>query len=242
VVLSEGFRYTLIKEKEVPAEKITVIPVWLDAQDIVPKPRDNLWRREMGIGAEKFVVLYAGTIGLVSGAEMVVEAAKNLQSYEDILFLFVGWGQSRDRVEAEARKAGLRNMRFLPFQPRERLSEVQATADISLVTLAPGRGKTSVPSKVLGYMAAGRPVLAAVDAACDTAALIKRAECGVAVLPGNAKVISEEILNLFKNPQWRQDSGLKGRKYFEENFERSKVLGRFLDLIVEVHEGAISES
>lgn len=233
-VLSEGFRYTLIEEKEVPAEKVTVIPVWLDAQDIVPKPRDNLWCREMGIGPEKFVVLYAGTIGLVSGAEVVVEAAKNLQSYEDILFLFVGSGHARDRVEAEARKAGLRNMRFLPFQPRERLSEVQATADISLVTLAPGRGKTSVPSKVLGYMAAGRPVLAAVDAECDTADMIKRAECGVVVPPGNAKVIREAILNFFKNPHWRQSSGLKGRRYLEENFERSRVLGRFLDLVAAV--------
>ncbi len=145
VVLSEGFRRTLVAEKGVPSHKVAVIPVWLDGRDIFPKDRNNPWRREMNIPAEKFAVLYAGTIGLVSGAEVVLEAAQLVESFRDILFLFVGEGQIKDRLETQSRSQGLTNLRFLPFQPRERLSEVQATADISLVTLAPGRGKTSVP-------------------------------------------------------------------------------------------------
>jgi colanic acid biosynthesis glycosyl transferase WcaI len=231
VVLSEGFRRTLVQEKQVPAEKVAVIPVWLDNQDIVPLARDNSWRREMGIGPEKFVVLYAGTIGLVSGAEVVVEAAARLRQEPDILFLLVGAGHAREAVQAQAAAAGLHNIRFAPFQPRERLSEVQATADVSLVTLAPGRGKTSVPSKVLGYMAAARPVLAAVDADCDTAALVRAADCGLVSPAGDGAALAAAILALKHAPERRQAGGEAGRRYFLEHFERQAVLEHYYRVI-----------
>jgi colanic acid biosynthesis glycosyl transferase WcaI len=231
VVLSEGFRRTLIDNKGVDPQKVAVIPVWLDVRDIFPLSRENAWRREMGISPDTFVVLYAGTIGLVSGAEVVVEAANRLESYQDILFLFVGAGYAKDRVEAKARELGLRNIRFLPFQPRERLSEVQATADVSLVTLAPGRGKTSVPSKVLGYMAAARPVIAAVDDDCDTAELIRKAHGGLVVPPAQPETLSDAILNFYQNSEARKLAGENGLKYFERYFERRHVMAKYIALI-----------
>jgi colanic acid biosynthesis glycosyl transferase WcaI len=230
-VLSEGFQRTLIKEKGVALEKVAVIPVWLDVRDIVPMQRDNPWRREMEIESEKFVVLYAGTIGLVSGAEVVVEAARLLRSRRDILLLLVGEGQAKDRVEAMAREFGLNNIRFLPFQPRERLSESQATADVSLVTLAPGRGKTSVPSKVLGYMAAARPVVAAVDKDCDTAELIRTSGCGLVVSPDQGDELAEAILHFYGNPKERVTCGRAGHRHFLHHFERQAVLKRYIDII-----------
>ncbi len=231
VVLSEGFRQIMIREKFVDESKIIVVPVWLDGQEIVPLERDNAWRREMNIPPEKLVVLYAGTIGLVSGAEVVLEAARVLEPYRDILFLFVGEGQIKDRLEVEAQKMGLPNVRFLPFQPRERLSEVQATADVSLVTLAPGRGKTSVPSKVLGYMAAARPVVAAVDVDCDTADTVRKATCGLVVPPGQSQGLAEAVLYLYNNPDRRESCGQAGRQYFLQHFDRRVVMEKYLDLI-----------
>jgi colanic acid biosynthesis glycosyl transferase WcaI len=211
-----------------------VIPVWLDGREIIPMERDNSWRRASGIGPEKFVVLYAGTMGLVSGAEVVVGAAKQLQSYEDILLLLVGEGRLKDRVEEMAWEAGLKNLRFLPFQPRERLSELQATADVSLVTLAPGRGRTSVPSKVLGYLAAARPVIAAVDAGCDTADLVRNARCGLVTPSGEAVHLARTILHLFRNPHLGHKMGKAGRKYFEQNLERKQVLDIYLNMLANV--------
>jgi colanic acid biosynthesis glycosyl transferase WcaI len=239
VVLSKGFRRTLIDKKGVEPQKVAVIPVWLDVRDIFPLSRDNPWRREMGISPDKFVVLYAGTIGLVSGAEVVVEAASRLESYQDILILFVGAGYAKDRVEAKARELGLKNIRFLPFQPRERLSEVQATADVSLVTLAPGRGKTSVPSKVLGYMAAARPVIAAVDDDCDTAELIRKAHCGLVIPPAQAERLSDAILNFYQGSEARKVAGENGSKYFERYFERSQVTAKYIALIEGLSTGSI---
>ena len=231
VVLSEGCRRTLVEEKGVEPYKVAVVPVWLDGQEIVPLERDNVWRREMNIPPKKLVVLYAGTIGLISGAEVVLEAARLLEPYRDILFLFVGEGQIKDRLEVQAQKMGLPNMRLLPFQPRERLSEMQATADVSLVTLAPGRGKTSVPSKVLGYMAAARPVIAAVDVDCDTADTVRKATCGLVVPPGQGHGLAEAVLYLYNNPDRRESCGRAGRRYFLQNFDRRVVMEKYLDLI-----------
>jgi colanic acid biosynthesis glycosyl transferase WcaI len=233
-VLSESFRQNLINEKGVAPGKIAVVPVWLDAADIVPQPRDNAWRREMDIPPEKFVVLYAGTIGLVSGAEVILEAARRLRSKPDILFLLVGGGYAKDQVENEARQQGLRNIRMLPFQPRERLSELQATADVSLVTLAPERGRTSVPSKVLGYMAAARPIVASVDLDCDTARMIREAGCGLVVAPGEGESIAQAVWHYYESPDQRAGDGLKGREFFLENYEKKRVIGKFLDLLDEL--------
>ncbi len=231
VVLSEGFRRTLVQEKGVRPEKIAVVPVWLDQKDIVPLPRDNPWRREMGISPEEFVVLFAGTIGLVSGAEVILDAARHLQSRRDIIFLLVGEGYAKDQVALGARERGLTNIRLLPFQPRERLGELQAAADVSLVTLAPGRGRTSAPSKVLGYMAAARPIVAAVDADCDTAGMIRKAGCGLVIPPGQGEALAEAILYYHDRPQRRAADGRQGREYFLQNYEKQKIVGKYLEII-----------
>lgn len=231
ILLSDRFRDILIDRKGVEPEKLAVIPLWLDGRDVEPMNRDNPWRKKMGISPDKFVVLYSGTIGLVSGAEVVLDAAQQLTSYRNILFLMVGDGSAKDQVEAKAQQAGLKNIRFLPLQPREYLSELQATADVSLVTLAPGRGRTSVPSKMLGYMAAARPVIAAVDSYCDTAELVRIAGCGKVVPPGQGKELAEAIIHYYRHSEDRQSTGRKGRQYFLANFERKVVLNEYISLI-----------
>lgn len=231
VVLADGFRATLIKEKKVEPEKIKVIPLWLDRNVIVPMDRDNAWRREMGIPSAKFVVLYAGTMGVVSGATVIIEAAAKLAKYSEIVFLLVGTGQVRSRLEEMAREKGLDNLRFVPFQPRERLSEVQATADVSLVTLAPDRGKTSVPSKLLGYMAAARPVVASVDLDCDLANIVRQAGCGVVVPPGDGEALAQAVLAYYQQPHQRASHGQKGREYFMEHFVKEAVMQEYKALI-----------
>jgi colanic acid biosynthesis glycosyl transferase WcaI len=233
IVLSEGFKKTLI-EKGVPSEKIAVIPVWLDPEEIRPMSRDNAWRHEQGIPLDKFVVLYAGTIGVVSGATVVAEAAALLSDRNDILFLFVGEGEEKPKVQARAKELGLTNMKFLPFQPRERLAEVQATADVGLVTLAPGRGRTSVPSKVLGYMAAGRPVIASVDEDSDTAREISDTEIGAVVPPGCAEPLAEAISMYKRSTGKRLGHGESARSRLKVHFARQSVLERYERVLARV--------
>jgi colanic acid biosynthesis glycosyl transferase WcaI len=235
LVLSDGFRRSL-EARGVPPEKIVTIPVWLEADEITPRPRDTAWRRRQGIAADVQVVLYAGTVGLVSGAQVVLAAAERLRARPDVLFLFVGDGQLREELERAAALARLENVRFLPFQPRAELAEVQASADVSLVTLAPGRGRTSVPSKVLGYMAAGRPVLAGVDAGCDTAETIRAAGCGVVVPPGDPAALAGALEGLLADAALRERMGASGRLAFERTFGAEAALRRYAEVLEELGE------
>jgi len=183
----------MIVARGVPPERITIVPFWLDADRIRPGSRDNAWRRRQAIPADQFVALYAGTLGHISGAQILMEVAERLQTRDDILILVVGEGVAKDALEAEACRRNLRNLRFLPFQPEEVLPEVQATADVGLVTLLPEAGRSSIPSKVLGYMAAGRAVIASVAADSDTAEAIRSAECGLVVPSQDAAAMADAI-------------------------------------------------
>lgn len=225
LVLSEGFRRTMLA-KGVPEEKLFVLPVWLPPEEIRPSSRENGWRAEMGISPSTFVVLYAGTVGIVSGASVMVDVATRLKNERDLLFLFVGEGQVKDEVAAEAQRRGLGNMRFLPLQERSRLNEVQATSDLSVVTLAPGRGRTSVPSKVVGYLAAGRPVLASVDVDSDTAECVRSAG-GVVVPPGSPDAIASAVLALRSDAGERAAMGASARRAFERDYAAPTVLERY---------------
>ena len=126
---------------------------------------------------------------------------------------------------------GLQNFRFLPFQPRQYLSDIQATADISLVTLAVGRGRTSVPSKILAYMAAARAIIASVDEYCDTAKMVKEANCGTVVPPGNGQSLAQAILYYYEHPSERISSGNQGLTYLLKNFDKKIIIEQYFTLI-----------
>jgi colanic acid biosynthesis glycosyl transferase WcaI len=233
VVLSEGFRRTLVS-RGVPRAKVAVVPVWLDPGEITPSPRTSAWRREMGIDPGAQVVLYAGTIGLVSGAMILLDAARALRHRPEVLFLLVGEGQVKDELERAARRQGVESLRFLPFQPRERLNEVQATADVSVVTLAPGRGRTSVPSKTLGYLAAARPIVASVDEDSDTAIAIREGRCGLVTRPGDPAALAAAVTALLDDPARRAAMGRAGRAFFDTTYARDGALAAWTRVLEDV--------
>ncbi len=177
------------------------------------------------------VALYAGTVGLVSGAEVVIESAAILGPDAGIRILFVGEGQLLPRLRQRVDELGLKNVTFLPFQDRERLNEVQSVGDVSLVTLLRGHGRTSVPSKVLGYLAAGRPVIAAVDMDSETARFVTRAGAGVVVAPGDATAMAEALLAMRQDPDRRKVMGQAGRKYLEVNCSKEDVLQAYATML-----------
>jgi len=180
-VISAGFARNL-QDKGVPKNKISTIPNWIDLEEITPRSRYNSFSSVHAL-SDKFTVLYSGTIGLVSGAEIVLDLAKLLVSEREIVVMIVGDGVVKARLEAEARRQQLANVRFAPFQPRSRLGDVLASASVGLVTLKPGHGRNSVPSKILGYLAAGRPVVASVDPGSDTWNFVNESRCGICVCP-----------------------------------------------------------
>ena len=231
-VISEGFKRNLIA-KGVPARKIVVIPNWIDTDAITPQPQDNPFAREVGT-AGRFTALYSGTIGLVSGAEIVLDVAAALAG-SDIALLMVGEGQVKSRIEQQAAERSLGNLRFAPFQPRERLPDVLSTASVGLVTLLPGHGANSVPSKILGYLSAARPVIASVDRGSDTWNFVQEARCGLCVPPGDPLALADAIRRLHADPELCTRLGRQGRMYLETHLRRQVITRRYAEVLCPRH-------
>jgi colanic acid biosynthesis glycosyl transferase WcaI len=220
-----------IEDRGIPARKVEVIPFWLDPGKVSPQDRDNAWRRAQGIGPEQFVALYAGTIGFISGAGILVEVARRLRDRPDIVLLVVGEGPVKEPLQARTQEAGLTNLRFLPFQPAEDLSPMQASADVGLITLLPEAGENSVPSKMLGYLAAGRAVIASVARDSPTAEAILEGQCGRVVAPQQAEALAEAIRQAADDRPWVRAAGSSARTYFLANYSRLTITRRWEDLL-----------
>lgn len=212
-IISDSFRPDL-REMGVTDEKMARGYDWVDTDLVRPLPRLNPFAEENGL-TDKFVVMYAGNLGLSQGLEYVIAAADLLKEQQDILFLFVGDGASREMLEEETARRGLQNVKFLPFQPRERLPEVLASADVSLVSLQRGMGSGSLPSKMYSIFASGRPLLISVDEGSEPWKLVEQAGAGLCVPPENPAALSTAILYLKNTPHLCEQFGRQGRIWAE---------------------------
>ena len=208
-----------------------MIPNWIDLDEIHPLARPSIFRERLGIRPEEFTVLYAGPIGLVSGAEIVLAAAACLGVRSGFRFVFVGEGQLVPTLKQAASEGGLTHVDFLPFQPRELLNDVQSLGNVGLVTLRPGHGRMSVPSKVLGYLAAGRPVIAAVDIDSDTARLVRAANAGIVVAPSKGSDLAAALRELRSDERRRASMGDRGRAFMESMYAKPSVLHNYAMLL-----------
>lgn len=187
--------------------RVRVIPNFVDTDLISPADRMTGLRRELGIGAEP-VVLYAGNVGFSQSLEMVVETAR---AFPDVTFLINGDGAARRALETRA--AGRPNVRFSGFQPRERLAEVLATGDIHVVPLRAGLGRVSVPSKTYSILAAGRPVLAAIDPGTEVPRMLAASGGGVAVAPDDPVQFAAALAAMVADPEGTAAMGAAGRRW-----------------------------
>lgn len=225
-VHSEGNKNFLISCKGVEASKVKVAHNWVDTDLIHPGPRDNAFASEHQLG-DKFVVSFAGTMGISQGILSVVEAAHHLKNNPDILLLLVGGGVEKDPAVQRARELRLSNVKFLPMQPREVYPRILDASDVCLVTLRKDIKTPVVPSKILSIMAAGKPVLASMPLEGDAPDLIHQAQAGLCVEPENPQALAAGILQLYKESQTAQQLGRNGRRYAEKHFSRQACIATY---------------
>jgi glycosyltransferase involved in cell wall biosynthesis len=232
VALGERMRARLVDEKGADARKITIVHNWADCEAIRPASKDNAFSRAHGI-ADRFVVMHSGNIGWSQNLDVVIDAAGRLRDRPDIVFAFVGDGARRQALESAAASRGLDNVRFFPYQPKERLDDSLAAADVFLVSLKPGIEGYIVPSKVYGILAAGRPFIAAVDPSCEVAAIAREHRCGVLVTPGDAGDLASQIVALYEN---RRETAAMGRRAREAAwlFDRRRAVKAYHDLFADL--------
>ncbi len=233
VAVISGGMADLLVDKGVPRSKIAVIPNAVDLGSVVPQERSEL-RSSLGLDG-KFVVGFSGRMGYSQGLEHVIDAADLLaKSHPEIRLLLTGSGAQRAAIEARARDYGLGNVHFLPTQPRERLSDTLAASDLHLVPLRKGLASYSVPSKLLGIMAAGRPVVGSLDEDSDAAGIIRDAGCGVVVPPEDPRAIADAIVKYAGDRDLGRRQGAAGREYVEAHFDPEQMAERYEALFHEV--------
>jgi len=231
VVLSNGFAENL-RAKGVPARKITVLPDWMDTDFIRPAPRAaegnggvaGAFRARMGIPSEVFLAAHAGNMGVKQKLEVLLDAAA---AAPEKCFLLVGDGVERARLEHAAAERRLANVKILPLLPRDELPALLAACDALVLNQAASVVDAVVPSKLLAYMAAGRPVVAATHPASESAALVRAADCGLAVAAEQPAALAAALETLRRDSSLAHRLGDNGRRHVERHFARTSVLEKF---------------
>lgn len=165
-------------DRGVTKDLIHVVPNWADTDNLRPIAHpQNAFRKERGWDG-KFVVMYSGNMGLAHPFDAILDAAVDLHENDDVVFAFVGDGPRLPRLKASVEERGLKNVRFLPFQPRERLAESLSSADLHLVTMEEKLSGLVVPSKVYGVLAVSRPLVFMGPADSESAIVIRDEQLG----------------------------------------------------------------
>lgn len=234
-VLSEDLADNLrAKLKPRERDRIRVIPNFIDIGRVAPGDRHNDYRAEFGLG-ERRVVMYAGNLGYSQPVGLVLEAARRLAGREDVVFVINGAGSAKLALEEEG--ADLPNVVFVDLQPRERLAEVLAAADIHLVLLRSGFARSSVPSKLYSILAAARPLVASVDPGTEVARVVEEAGAGTAVAPDDPDALVEALLPLIEDPDRAEAMGADGRRFVETWPSPADIAQRYEALFTELRAG-----
>jgi colanic acid biosynthesis glycosyl transferase WcaI len=235
VAIGETMRVRL-EAKGVAAERIEVIPNWVDVESISPRPKRNEWSSTHEL-ADSFVVMHSGNVGHAQDLDTLVQAAALLQDVPALKFAIVGSGARGAEIVALAKRLKLENVVFLPYQPREALSESLSTADVHVVGLARGLSGFVVPSRVYGILAAGRPLIVSADPSSETAQLVTEIGCGVAVPPGLPAELAGAIRAAHDGELDLAAMGLRARAYAEREATREVASERYRRLLEGVIEG-----
>lgn len=218
-----------VRARDVPDQRVSVVANWVDTRHIRPGERLNAFRAHHGLG-DRFVASFAGVLGYSQDLDVVLEAAERVRDEARILFLVVGDGVEKPRLEQKARQLGLSNVRFLPMLPRHEYPALLAASDVGLATLRREVRTPVVPSKIPSIMAAGRPVAAALDLAGDAPRLIAAAGAGYAVPPGDAAALAGVVRRLSAEPALAAALGANGRRYVEKTLSLEAAAAQYESL------------
>jgi colanic acid biosynthesis glycosyl transferase WcaI len=217
---------------DLQAAKVRVIPNFVDTNAIRPAARENSYREDYGL-IGKTVVMYAGNVGFSQSLDLVLDAARYFEtSRPDVVFVINGGGSARLDLEREA--ANLSNLRFIDMQPIERLPEVLAAGDLHVVPLRAGLAWSSVPSKLYSILAAGRPIVASVDAGTEVERTIERAGAGIAVPPDSPAEFRAALAELLDDRERSERMGASGRLFVERWASPAAVAESYENLFAEL--------
>jgi colanic acid biosynthesis glycosyl transferase WcaI len=236
IVLSPTMKSELMKRR-INGERISVVYNWCEDH-------------ELGYGEEpadisafpalsgRFVVMYAGNLGVLQKLDTVLAAAGKIKNIEpNIVFVFVGDGVDRSRLEKIAREKVLSNVFFWKRQAPNRMPAVYRTADVMLVHLKDSYlFRMTIPSKIQAYMASGKPIIAGIKG--DAADLVRLSGAGIVVDPEKPDEISRAILDMFRMPKSKlAEMGIVGREYYRKYLDMNTGIGQIEQIMIAAMNG-----
>lgn len=216
IPIGEVMRDEIIRHGIIP-DKIAVIHNWADSEELYPvKKEDNPFIKKLGI-ERKFIISYSGNFGIVHDFNPVKQAIMDLKDYKDIVFLFIGDGTEKRGLQQFVENNKVKNVLFIPFQPREEILYSLNACDVSLVSMKKGMEGKLVPSKLYGILSVGKPVIGICSGKSEVADIITENRCGMVVDDNN---LSGRILDLYNNKEKREEMGRNSRDAFMKRYDR----------------------
>ena len=221
--------------KGVAAERSGLLPNWVDLEAIQPQGpgqrASNPYRQELGIADNALVLLYSGSMNTKQGLGLLVEVIQQLADLPNLVWLLAGEGPSKNELAAAT--AGMANVTLLPLQPLERMDDWLNLADVHLLPQKAGAADLVLPSKLLGILASGRPVVASSPAGSELGQLAEQA--GLRVEPEDGEGFAAAVRRLVQAPALRAELGARARKLVEQRYGQEAVLGDLESQLVELH-------
>jgi colanic acid biosynthesis glycosyl transferase WcaI len=214
------------------ADKTTVVPNWAPLDELPLCPPDNEWSDRVGLRGRR-VVLYSGTLGLKHDPSVLALIATRLGSSDpEARVVVISEGKGRDWLEGWKRDQGpvADNLVLLDFQPYEDLPDVMGSATVLVAVLEPDASRFSVPSKVLTYLCAGRPIVGVLPTDNSVAEILEAQGAGVVVPPARHDDVASMVTRLLDDPESCQTMGRAGRRYAEQTFSPETAADRFVEV------------
>ena len=201
--------------------KVHLLTNGVDTDLFKKENRDEDFRHEIGI-ENKFALCYAGIHGLAQGLQVIINAAEIVKDEENIQFVFVGDGPEKQDLINMVKEKDLKNVLFLPLQPKTNMPKIVASMDAAIIPLKKLElFKGALPSKMFETLASEVPIILPVQG--EAAKLVNNANAGIVVEPENAKEIAEAVLKLYNDIELRKKLGENGRAYVMENYARENI-------------------
>lgn len=213
----------------VAPECVHVIENWAPLDEVAPTPKENAWAREHGTDG-KFCFMYSGTLGMKHRPELLLALARSLEARNDARLVVIAGGAGAEWLRANAQGVRPGVLTLLPFQPYNRISEVLGASDVLIALLDSEAGAFAVPSKILSYLCAGRPLLVAAPRVNHVAAVVEQADAGRVISPDNADEIVSAARALMEDREQRAAYAANARAYAERRFNIAAIADRFQDV------------
>ena len=210
--------------------RLSVIPNWSPIDDIDPVPKKNVWSQVWSI-SDRFCFMYTGTLGMKHNPDLLLQLALRFRNEPDIEIVVVSEGPGADWLKKQKETLGLENLKLFGYQPFDQLSSVMGSADVLIAILDPDAGVFSVPSKVLTYLCAQRPLLLAVPEENLAAKIVKQNNAGIVIPPNNKHAFIEAAERLYLDMECRARFAKNGRLYAENHFDIERITDKFQHLL-----------